>query len=127
MKLVRISLIAPLLALLLAMFGGLSSVTSLRAQSLDDRSNHTAVPMVTDWSHRHLIFSHTQAHIHSDSPKDQQLQADRRFQQQVARRYALARSWAAPTPVEVSPPSQPTPSDPKAPASEGGLSKVWTS
>jgi hypothetical protein len=121
MRLVR----APLLASLLAALASFSAATILRAQSADS-PNRTRVPMVTDWSHRHLVFSHTDAHTKSSSPEDLRLQEDRRFRQQVARRRAMTHS-APLTPTELTPASQPTPSDSEASPSEGSLSRDWTS
>jgi hypothetical protein len=122
MTLVRISLLASLLAAL-AFF---SAATILRAQSSDESPNRTRVPMVTDWSHRHLVFSHTDAHSKSSSPEDLRLQGDRRFHQQVARRRAMTHSTSL-TPTELTPASQPTPSDSEVSINEGSLSRDWTS
>jgi hypothetical protein len=106
----------------------LSAATILPAQSSDESLHHARVPMVTDWSHRHLVFSHTEAHLHSNSPKDLRLQADRRFQQQLARRSAIARSSAATSPtVDMRRVTRPYPYDPSVPSSEGSLSRDWTS
>jgi hypothetical protein len=122
MKIVRFSWATPFLALVAL----LSAATILPAQSSDESQNHTPLPMVTDWSHRHLVFSGADARAHSDSAKDLQLQADRRFQQQVARRGALARTGAS-VPTDLHHGYRPAPGDPKAPAAESSLSRDWTS
>ena len=122
MKIVLVSWAPPLLAL----FSLLSAATILRAQSSDENPNRARVPMVTDWSHHHLVFSRTDAHMHSNSPQDLRLQGDRRFQQQLARRNAIART-AAPVSEEWRRIRRPGPGEPKAPATEGSLSRDWTS
>src|ERR1700728_1862649 len=116
MKIVLVSWAPPLLVL----FSLLSAATVLRAQSSDQSLNRAAVPMVTDWSHHRLVFSRTDAHTHSSSPRDLRLQGDRRFQQQVARRNAVART-AAPLPEEWRHIPRPGPGEPQGPASEGSL------
>ncbi|MGA8231035.1 MAG: hypothetical protein WB795_06105 [Candidatus Acidiferrales bacterium] len=111
---------------LLAVFAWLSAATILPAQSSNESQHHTAVPIVTDWSHRHLVFSGADARAHANSPQDQRLQADRRFRQQVARRGAIANSGAS-VPADLRRFRQPAPGDPKAPAAESSLSRDWTS
>lgn len=124
MKIVRLSWATPFLALVAL----LSAATILPAQSSDESQDHTPLPMVTDWSHRHLVFSGADARAHSDATKDVQLQADRRFQQQVSRRGASARSVApASTPVAARRATRPDPSDLAASATESSLSRDWTS
>jgi hypothetical protein len=114
--------------LFLALVALLSAATILPAQSSDESVNHTPLPMATDWSHRHLVFSGADARAHSSSAKDLQLQADRRFQQQVARRGASARSIVpAAASVASRRVSRPIPSDPAASATESSLSRDWTS
>ncbi len=90
MKLIGVSWATPFLALIAL----LSAATILPAQSSDESQKHTPVPIVTDWSHRHLVFSGADARVHSNSPQDLRLQADPRFQQQLARRAASAHSVA---------------------------------
>ncbi len=111
---------------LLALFFLLSAATILRAQSSDQNPNRAVVPMVTDWSHHRLVFSRTDAHTHSNSPQDLRLQGDHRFQQQVARRNAIART-AAPVSEEWRHIHRPGPGEPTAPVTEGSLSRDWTS
>jgi hypothetical protein len=122
MKIARVPLSVPILAVL----AWLSSAAILPAQSSGQSQHHTAVPVVTDWSHRHLVFSGADSRAHSNSPKDQRLQTDRRFQQQVARRSALARTGPL-LPADLRPSRQPAPADPKAPAADSSLSRDWTS
>jgi hypothetical protein len=109
-------------AVVMALFGMLSAAATVRAQSADESPNRSNRPMVTDWSHRHLVFSHTS----SNSPKSSRLEADPRYQQQVARRSAIAHSAASPL-MELGGATQPVSADSDASATEGSLSRDWTS
>jgi len=115
------STIAPLLI----MFALLFAPIILRGQSPEQSAERPRVPMVTDWSHRHLIFSHADAYASSGSPKALRAQADPRFRQQVARRNAVARA-AVPVSIELPAATQPVPAD-SGVLIEGSLSRDWTS
>ena len=102
MKPFRLWFVAPVLALLAL----LSAASIVRAQSSDERlkqesvkddsvkdanSSNARVPLVSDWSHRYLVYSNTKKMATSDSPRAKALRNDRRFQQALARHNAMGR------------------------------------
>ena len=90
MKLSHVWFAAPVLAL----FAMLAVTTTVRAQSAEVSPNRAHRPLVTDWSHRHLVFTHIDALAKSNPTKSMRLLADHRFRQQLARRGAAAYSPA---------------------------------
>jgi len=138
MKPFRLSFVAPVLALFALFF----AATTVRAQSNDERfKDETVKPEVTqgetptqghvglptDWSHHYLIYSNAAKIANSDSPKAKSLQAQPRFKQALARRNAMQHGVAEPTSAELRARAL-LPPDAAAPtATEGGLTKDWTS
>ena len=137
MKPFRVWFVAPVLAT----FALLSVATIGSAQSTDERSvaeraaaeRAAAEPskdahthLVTDWSHRHLIFSHAEARAKSNSPEDRRLQGDIRFQQELARRRGAAARSSVAMPTEAERRERRSPFDPKVPVSDGALERDWT-
>jgi hypothetical protein len=124
----------------LAAFALVSVATIARAQSTDERSvterplaeraaepsKEAHTPMVTDWSHRHLVFSHAEARARSTSREDRRLQADRRFQQALARRSPAARSSASVPTVTDRRVTRTYPFAPRVPASDATMERDWT-
>jgi len=121
MKLSHVWFAAPVLAL----FAMLAVTTTVRAQSAEVSPNRAHRPLVTDWSHRHLVFTHIDALAKSNPTKSMRLLADHRFRQQLARRGAAAYS-PAPLAATLRRERRPIPTDPMAPASEGSLERDWT-
>jgi hypothetical protein len=132
MKPFRLWFVAPLLALLAL----LSAATMVRAQSTDQRlkdqsvkdegSSKPRVPLATDWSHHHLIYSNAQKMATSDSPRAKKLQAERRFQQALVRRNAMTRGVAQPSAEELGARAL-RPANSVTTDGEGKLVKDWTS
>ena len=138
MKPFRLSFVAPVLALFALFF----AASTVRAQSNDERfkdetvkpeatqgetptKGHVGLP--TDWSHHYLIYSNAARIANSDSPKAKSLQAQPRFKQALARRTAMQHGLAEPTAAELRARAL-LPPDAAAPAAtEGGLTKDWTS
>jgi hypothetical protein len=58
---------------------------SVRTQAENQTPNHVRVPVVTDWSHRHMIYSRP-----SSTAQTLRLQAEPRYLQQLARRNPAA-------------------------------------
>jgi len=131
MKPFRVSFVAPVLALLAL----LSAASIVRAQSTDERlkvdavkdenSSKPRVPLATDWSHHHLIYSNAQAIANSTSPKAKSLQENPRFQQALARRNAMVQGHVEPSAAELGARALRAP-DSLTTESEG-LTKDWTS
>src|SRR5580698_7725124 len=107
MKPFRLWFVAPVLALLAL----LSAASIVRGQSSDERLKHdsvkdgnssnTRVPLVSDWSHRYLVYSNTKKMATSDTPRAKALRNNRRFQQALARHNAMGRISPPPSAAEL--------------------------
>src|SRR3984957_13761431 len=125
----------------LALVALLSAASIVRAQSSDERlkqesvkdegvkddnASKPRVSNVTDWSHHYLIYSNTEKIANSHSPRAEALRENRRFEQALAHRKAMANGSIAPTPAALASRAL-LPAHSLTTSDEGKLTKDWTS